>query len=801
MNDLRFALRALLKCPSFTAVAVLTLALGIGANTAMFSVINSVLIRPLPFPDAGRLVSVWQEYPKRAWPRANFSLPNFLDLRSDTNLFSDAGAYALSSHTLTGSGEPRRLNSLRVSASLLPTLQVRPLLGRNFTEAEDHPDGERVVLLGERLWRGQFRANPSLIGSTIRLNDEWPVTVVGVLPAGFRIGEESPDLCLPLRLSPAEVGRGQRGLEVIARLNPAVGADRLKAGLAVIADHLRQADTWANADVRLNTAPLQAHVVGGVRKPLLLLGGAVACVLLIACANVANLSLARALARQPELTIRSAIGAGRGRIIRLLLTESLLIAALGGVAGLALGWTGIVLAEKTLASTLPQAADINLDPVVLVFTLVVSAGCGVLFGLMPALATSKVDLTASLKDDARNSTPGRARFRLRSALMIAEVSLAFVLLAGAGLLLRSLAKLNRFDPGFDASEMLVAHTVLSGSRYTDNNPTRVAAVRDMTARLAGLPGVRDVVFANSLPMTGDMDACGAAIDGRSFSAGEAPFVHIRGVGGRYFETLRVPLVAGRPLAESDNETATKVAVVNTTMARRFWPDGDALGKRIRLDAMTEGPWLTVIGVVSDIKNESLTQAPRPEVYFPYVQFPTRGVSLMLRTVVAPLTLAEPLKREVWKTDATLAITDVRTLEQSKAETFSATSFQSLLLGSFAALAAILAATGIYSVLSYSVNQRSREIGIRVALGARPSGIQALVMAGGMKVVTLGLLIGTAGTLLLTRFMKTLLFEVGVTDPVTLVTTAALLAGIASLACYLPSRRASRVDPMKALKSS
>jgi len=800
MNDLKFACRQLLKNPGFTAVAVVTLALGIGANSAMFSVINAVLIRPLPFPEPERLVSVWQEYPQRAWPRAYFSLPNFRDLRSDTNAFADAGAYALSSHTLTSGTEPQRLHTIRMSASLLPTLAVQPARGRNFTEAEDHPDGQRVVLLSDRLWRAQFQADSAVIGRSIRLNDEFPFTIVGVLPAGFRIGGESPELCLPLRLDPAKVGRGQRGLEVIARLNPGVTEQHLKTRLAGIARQLREADPWANAEMDLNAVPLQAHLVGEIRPSLLMLGGAVACVLLIACANLANLSLARALARQSEMTIRAAVGAGRWRIVRQLLTESVLLSLIGGGAGLLLGQGGVWLAEKVLAARLPQAAGITLDPTVLVFTLVASVICGVLFGLAPAIAASHVNLAVSLKDGAKSATAGLARFRLRGALVALEVGLAFVLLTGAGLLLRSLNKLDTFDPGFDANGMLVAHTVLSGSRYTDNNAARRAAVREMTTRLENLPGVSAVTLGNSLPLTSDMDASGAAIEGRTFAASEAPFVRIRGVRGNYFQTLRVPLLEGRHFAESDNETGPRVAVINATMARQFWPVEGAVGKRLRPDALQTEDWLTIVGVVADIKNESLAQPPRPEIYFPYAQYPTRGVSLMLRTAVPPLTLAGMLKREIWEVDGTLAITDVRTMEQAKSASFSATSFQSWLLGMFAVLALVLAATGIYSVLSYSVSQRSREIGIRMALGARPASVHALVLSGGMKVVLLGIAVGLAAALVLTRLMSTLLFEVGASDPATLSVAALLLIGVALLACYLPSRRAARVDPMVALRA-
>jgi putative ABC transport system permease protein len=799
MTDLKFAFRQLLKNPGFTSVAVLTLALGIGANTAMFSVINAVLIRPLPFPNSERLVSVWQEYPKRAWPRANFSLPNFLDLRGESAVLAEAGAYALSSHTLTSGEEPERLNSVRMSVSLLPTLQIQPALGRNFLDEEDRPEGPRAALLSDQLWRSRFHSDPAIVGRAIRLNDEWPVTVVGVLPREFRIGDESPELCLPLRLDPAKVGRGQRGLEVIARLKPGVDSENLKGNLSIVAARLRAADPWANGELQLNAMPLHAHLVGEVRPALLMLGGAVACVLLIACANVGNLLLARALSRQPEMTIRAAVGAGRWRIARQLLTESVLLAILGGGAGLILGYYAVQLAEKLLAARIPQAAEIPLDLNVLAFTLGASVLSGIVFGLFPAVSGSSINLALSLKDGGKSSTSGPARYRLRGALVAAEVGLAFVLLAGAGLLLKSLSKLNEVNLGFDPSGLLIAHTTLAGSRYTDNNAVRVAAARELTTRLENLPGVVAVTFGNSMPLGGDMDASGAAIDGRTFAASEYPFAHIRGVRANYFEMLRVRLLDGRQFSDSDNETGPKVAMINATMARRYWPDESPIGKRLRPDALQTEDWLTIVGVVADMKNESVAQRSRPEIYFPYAQTPTRGLSLMLRTSVPPMTLAENLKQEIWKVDRALAITELGTMDQAKARSFSATRFQSLLLGTFAGLALLLAAIGIYSVLSYSVSQRSREIGIRMALGARAGSVHALILRGGMKSVLLGVLIGLAAALIVTRFITRLLFEVSATDAATLVTAALLLVGVALAACSVPSRRAARVNPMEALR--
>ncbi len=797
-QDIWYGGRMLLKNPGYTFVAVLTLALGIGANTALFSIINAVLLRPLPFSDPQRLVMVWQEFPKRGSARESFSLPNFIDLRRETKLFAGAGSFTLSSHTLTGVDEPARLNSIRMSAGLIPTLGVRLALGRNFREEEDRSDADRVALLSDHLWRRRFGSDPGIIGRTMGINDE-AVTIVGVLPKTFRIGEENPDICLPLRLDPAKVGRGQRGLQAIARLKPGVKVRQMQPELNAIAARLRSADPWANADMELSTVQLHEQLVSGVRLSLLTLGGAVVCVLLIACANVANLSLARGLARQSEMTIRAAIGAGRGRIVRQLLTESLMLSVLGGGLGLIVGRWGLALSGKLLVEQIPQASDISFDPVVLTFTFAASILSGVLFGVVPALSASGVDLAGSLKEGTKAATSGKGRYRLRGALVAAEVGLAFVLLTSAGLLLRSLGRLRDINPGFDSRKMLAVQTTLSGKRYNDNNAARLAAVRGLVSRLESFPGVEAVTFANSLPLATEMDSSGTAIEGRTFAPNQYPFAHIRGVGGNYFQTLRVPLLDGRHFTEADNETAQKVVVINATMARQFWAQESAIGKRLRPDALQEKDWLTTVGVVADMKNESLAQPPRPEIYYLYAQYPTRGLGVMLRTAVPPITLAETVRREIWRMDSSLAITSTQTMEQVMRQSSSTTSFQSLLLGIFAGLALLLAAIGIYSVLSCAVGQRSREIGIRMALGARTGSVYALILSGGMKSVLVGIGIGLVGAIFSTRFIARLLFETSATDSVTLISVALLLASTALAACFFPARRAAKVDPMVALR--
>jgi putative ABC transport system permease protein len=798
MNDLKFAFRQLLKNPGFTAVAVLTLALGIGANTAMFSIANAVLFRPLPFKKADRLVMLWQEYPKRGWPpHVTFSLPNYVDVRTQSRVLENAGAFSESAHTLAGDLEPMRVNTLRISATLLPTLGVQPKLGRNFTDEEDRPNADRVALLSDHLWRSRFGAAPSIVGRTIFLNDE-SVTVAGVLPANFRMGEEKPDLFLPLRLDPNRVGRGQRGLQVIARLKEGVTQTQAEADMATLAPRLAEANPWVNGEMEISVVPIQEQFVGEVRTALMVLLGAVAFVLLIACANVANLLLARAAGRRQELAVRLALGAGRWQVIRQLLVENGMLAVGGGAVGLLLGIWSLQSLTALAAQHLPQARDAALDGRVLAFTLVLSLATALIFGLLPAIQASRTDAAESLRDSSKSSTAGVTRQRLRAWLVVSEIALAAVLLTGAGLLLKSLGRLQRVSAGFDAANLLTVETVLSGTRYNDDPSTRLAFHRELMQRVTRLPGVNSASVGTALPFVGGMNVAGLSIEGRTFSANESALAENCGVAANFFQTLGVPVLQGRYFTDSDDERASKVAIINLALARKYWPEDNPLGKRVRPDGFDTNIWFTIVGVVQDIRQGSPQKPIKPEMYWPYPQNPLRGHHLLIRTTLPPLSLAQTVRREIWAVDRNLATSSVKTMEQRIGESIASANFQSVLLGTFAGLALLLAAVGIYGVMAISVSQRTRELGIRLALGAGRLDLHRLVLGQGMKLVLIGIAIGAAGAFGLTRLMGGLLFEVSATDPTTFLLVALALALVAVAACYVPAQRAARVDPMEAL---
>jgi putative ABC transport system permease protein len=804
-QDLRFGVRMLLKNPGFTVVAVLALALGIGANSAIFSVVNTVLLRPLPYQDPERLMMVWEDRSKSGFPRDTPAAGNFTDWRDQSQAFEGMAAIASQSFNLTGTGEPERIDGKRVSANLFQLLGVEPQLGRAFLPEEDQPGGNRVAVMSHGLWQRRFGSDPNLVGQALTLNGA-SYTVVGVMPPHFQFPSHTDELWVPIAFTQQEAAnRGRHFLQVIARTKPGVTLEQAQTELNTIAARLQQQYPNTNNNVGAAVVPLHEQVVGDIKPALLILLGAVGFVLLIACANVANLLLARAAVRQKEITIRIALGASRLRLIRQFLTESILLAALGGAVGLLLSLWGVGLLRTFIPENISQAASITIDAKVLGFTLLVSLLTGLIFGLAPATQTSNFNLNETLKEGGRDSAAGSRGNRIRGVLVIAEVAVSLILLIGAGLLINSFMRLRQLDPGFRADNLLTMQIVLPELKYPDQ-ARRSVFYTELVSRIEALPGVKSAALANWIPLVRQGDSIGISVEGQPDPApgqGQRPSVVTRVVSPHYFQTMGIQLLQGRGFVEQDKADAPAVAIVSEAMARRFWPGQDPLGKRI-----TPGPatstspddWITVVGVAKDVRQFELVADPKPQMYMSYVQagfFAPRH--LVVSTSVEPLGLAAAVRKTVWEIDKDQPVSNIRTMDEVLSESIARQRFSMLLLGIFAAVALVLAAVGIYGVMSYSVAQRTREIGIRMALGAQRSDVLKLTVGGGLKLVLIGVAIGLTVAFLLTRVMSSLLFGVSATDPTTFIIISLVLIGVALLASYIPARRATKIDPMVALR--
>jgi putative ABC transport system permease protein len=813
-QDLRYGARMLMKKPGFTLIAVITLALGIGMNTAIFSVVNAVLLRPLPYSGPDLLVFIYDSAPGFGIPKLGLIEAEFLRLRDQARSFDHVALYTPATFTLTGAGEPERVSSGTASANFFATLGVLMALGRAF-KIEEEPQGQsNVVILSHGFWQRKFAGRPDVLGQALIL-DGRSYTIVGVLPEGFKSPLElQADRAVELWAPPGyNVANPccSHGLSVIGRLREGLTLQQAQAETsAIIAGVMKDYSGAYPKDGSSQTLlkPLQDEIVGDLRRALWVLLASVIFVLLIACANVANLLLARSEARQREIAVRTALGAGRIRIIRQLLVESLLLAVIGGGLGLLLAWWGLGLLSALGPDNLPRLREIALDRWVLGFTFAMSLLTGVVFGLAPAFQAVKFDLHTALKEGGR--TPSQGRGRLRNALVVVEVALALVLLTGAGLLIRSFWLLQQVDTGFTAEQLLTMRLFPPASTYPDNR--RVAVFYEgLLQRVRSLPGVKDAAVASEVPISGRDIVTGVQTEGRPFEMSELNITDIRVVSPGYFRTLGVRLVRGRFLEDTDMEQTIPVAVINETLARAHWPNEDPLARRIRL--LNSSPerattaYLTVVGVVADAKNISLTEAARQEVYVSFLQRAAavanmgtaHQMTLAVRTSIEPMNLANTIRQEVWALDRNTPITGVRTIEQILSTVTGRPRFNMILLGIFASVALGLAAVGIYGVLSYSVTQRTHEIGIRIALGAQARGVLQLVVGQGMKLAMIGVGLGLMGALAVTRLMKTMLFGVSATDPLTFALIALLLAGVALLACWIPARRATKVDPMVALR--
>jgi putative ABC transport system permease protein len=800
-QDLRYGLRMLAKNPGFTSIAVIALALGIGANSTIFSVVNTVLLRPLPYREPDRLVMVWEDATKNGYPHDTPAVANYIDWRDQNHVFEGMAAIAEESFNLTGSGEPERIDGRRVSADLFPLLGVEPYLGRAFTPEEDRPGANRVVIMSHGLWQRRFGSDMNIIGKSLTLNGE-SFTVVGVMPPRFQFPSREDELWVPIAFDSEEAAnRGTHYLEVIARLKPDVTLEQAQAEMNAIAARLQQQYPKSNTGIGVAITPLHEQVVGDIKPALLVLLGAVGFVLLVACANVANLLLARASVRQKETAVRIALGASRWRLIRQFLTESILLAALGGGVGLLLSLWGVSLLKGFIPENISQVKAITIDARVLIFTLLVSLLTGLIFGLAPATQASNFNLHETLKEGGRDTAAGSRGNRIRGLLVITEVALALILLIGAGLLINSFLRLRHVDPGFRADKLLTMKIVLPELKYPDQT-RRSAFYTELLGRVEALPGVKSAAVTTNLPLYSQGNSIGISIEGRPDPPPDQRFIVVtRVISPQYFRTMGIQLLRGREFGEQDRADSAGVVIISETMARRYWPGEDPLGRRIKAgSSASPSPWWTIIGVVKDVRQFELNADPKPQMYLPYAQndfFEPRD--LVVSTNVEPLSLGALVRKTVWEVDKDQPVSDIKTMEDILSESVARQRFSMLLLGIFAALALVLAAVGIYGVMSYSVAQRTREFGIRIALGAQGSDVLRLAVGEGLKLVLIGVAIGLAVAFILTRVMSSLLFGVSATDPTTFITISLVLMSVAVLASYIPARRATKVDPMVALR--
>jgi putative ABC transport system permease protein len=816
LQDIRYGVRTLIKTPGFTAVAIIVLALGIGANTAIFTVVNALLLRPLPYPGSNQLVMLWETNPR--FQIGIDTLPvtpgTFMDWREQNNVFEYVSALGVGRLNLTGAGEPERISAASVSSNFFRLMGIEPKLGRAFRDDEDKPGADKVVLISHSLWQRRFASEPAVLGKKMTLDGE-SYTIIGVAPESFQFprANELPyfvgvaiqtELWQPMILGDEFINRKRANhqLCVMARLKSGVTRGQAQSEMTALAERLERSYPDSNQGIGVKVVPLSEQVVGNVRTALLVLMGAVAVVLLIACANVANLLLARSSARQKEIAIRTALGASRGRVVRQLLTEALLLSMTAAVTGTLLSFWGInamLSLSHTMSASLPRAYEIGVDLGVLGFTAAIALLTSVIFGLTPALRASKINLRESLKEGS-GALSGGQRSNVRNLLVISEVALSLVLLIGAGLMIKSLARLLKVDPGFKPDNTVTMHIPLPGSKYPSASQ-QIAFFREVTHRIEALPGVQSVGLISSAPLSGGVYAGGCSIEGRvATSETDNLVADRRMISPEYFSALGIPLLKGRGFTDRDDQAATGVVIVSESWARRFLPYEDPIDKRIKLGGRdSTRPWLSIVGIAGDVRDTALESEARPCVYIPYPQFPSSGMTLVVRAAFDPKLLISGIRDKVWAVDKDQPVTDVKTMDQYLAASVSPRRFNALLLAIFAGVGLVLAAVGLYGVISYSVSQRTREIGIRMALGASHKSLLRLVVGQGVILTLIGVAIGVIASFFLTKFIATLLFGVSATDPITFIAISVLLIGVSIVASLVPARRAMKVDPMVALR--
>lgn len=805
LQDIRFAARLLMRRPGFTVIAILSLALGIGANTAIFSVIDAVLLRPLPYVQPDRLVSLYETAPQMAF--SSVSAPSYRDWQEQNHAFSQLAAYVLTDMNLQGVASPERLETVRATANLFNTLGTRPLLGRTFVTGEDRPNASHVVVLSEGLWHRQFGGDPRLVGRAITLGGD-PYTVIGIVPSRFRFpASATTDIWIPLQIEPQLTAqRDSRSLHVIGRLRPGIELPAAISQLHQIAARLAQQYPKEQTGRSVLAVPLRQDITGDIRPALFVLLGAAGLVLLIACANVANLLLARAVDRHREVAIRLAVGARRTRLIRQFLTESVLLSLLGAVVGLALAYAGTPTLTRLAGSSIPFADNVRFDPQVFALLLLVALLTGVIFGLVPAFQATRVDLQTDLKEGASKGSAGIGRRHFRSMLVIAETALALVLLVGAGLLMRAFAQLENADSGMMTRNVLTMHVPAPSQQH--DTAVSIRLFQPVLQRIKAIPGVRAVGLTSALPLQESHNFGRLTIEGRPpDKSGERPIAEQRVVSPGYFRALGIRVIRGRDFTDRDAGAASNsgvraagaapaVVLINQALARTYFPNGDPIGRRIKLG---ESSWAPIVGVVGDVRESGMDTPSAPTMYLSYLQFPYNEMTLVISTSVPPTSITAAVRAAIHSVDPNQPVYGVETMDQVVSESISDRQFYLSLLGTFAVIAFALAIAGIYGVMSYAVTQRTREIGIRMALGARASSVRHLVVREGMVLVIAGIACGAVMSLLLTRLLSSLLYGVSSTDPVTFISVAILLAAVALVASYVPARRAAAVDPTISLR--
>ncbi|MGE0453429.1 MAG: ABC transporter permease [Vicinamibacteria bacterium] len=792
LRDSRYALRQLARTPAFTAVAILTVAVGIGATSAMFSVVNGVLLRPLPYPEPDGLVRVHEVVPQ--YGRFSVAPGTFLDWRQQSTVFESLAAYTGSSVTFTGGDGPERLPTAAVSAELFDVLRVRPALGRAFTKEEDAPGADCVVVLSHGTWQRRFGSDPSVLGRSLTLSGQ-PCTIVGVMPAGFYFPSRDAELWSPLALDPAKASRGAHYLGVVARTRAGVSVRQAEAEMKTVAERLAREFPDTNAGESAAVVPLHEQVVGRIRPALLTLFAAVGFVISIACANVANLLLVRASVRERELAIRAALGASRRRLVTQMLAESVLLAVAGGTLGVLLAYLAVPAIQTLSAGSIPRVEDVAIDARVMAFAALASLLTGVVFGLAPAWQASRAAFGEALKEGSRGSAA--AGGRARSALLVGEMALSMVLLVGATLLLRSFDRLTSVNPGFDAERVLAFQVSLPQATYAKEHD-RIRFFDELLQRLEVLPQVRAAGMVQTLPMRGGY-VLSFAIQGRPpAKQGEEPSARHRSVSPGYFEALGIPLLRGRGFDERDVAGAPMVAVVDQAFADRHFPNQDPIGLGLDIGNGTEG-FYAIVGVVANVRHDGLDADPAPTMYVPFQQDVFSSMWMVVRTDGEPTQLAGAARLAVREIDGGLPASRMGPLADAVSDSVAPRRFSMLLLGLFALIALFLAAVGLYGVVAYAVSQRTREIGVRMAIGAQAGDVRRLILGGGMRLALLGVALGTAAALALARLLASLLYEVTPFDPASYAATALVLLAVAALACSLPARRAMRLDPLAALR--